>query len=647
MVGYILMEDIMTQGYYFNPYFDWAAYLRAEDPARKSARNSEGEVWESLLAVPAKKDFSTRAYRDRNLLIDDHEVSLAKTVAKLFGTNETPVFLHRMPGYMPPEPFYETLYRGELLAADLEHRPRSETPVLAVIDDGIGFLNERFQVSHGGGYKTRFEAIWLQSLRRDRSGLSPVHFGRVLERAEIDGLVNRPDEHNVYREINETLFDRDTLRMSEQAQSHGTHIMDLAGGTDPHFGDSTMLNLPLLAVQLPPEIVDDTSGTHMVSHILQALRWILVKALDMQAAHVVVNLSFGILAGAKDGNSFFANQVRFTLRLAALLGVRMDLVVPFGNDFENRQVAKVTVSGDSVESLNMVLKPDDRAPSYVEIRSEDGMGSGNILPGLIAPDGTVFAPRSVAPGSHRDIRHRGRVVARIYNIPRRFGRPPNLTLAFAPTRPVLDDDLPQNGTGPLAMTGSWQITLQAPPGTGADIRLEIQRGDTAPGYRERGRQAHLEDPEAGCCAYADQPPVNPVNDKSYRNMTVHDRVTTEGTNSAYTVVTGVDGLFHTVGGAFLGKGETSAVAAQYASFNLRPGRGEPTGGAVSDTNRARPGLRASGVLSGSTARYAGSSAAAAVYSRSLLHPTTPKPSVPANAPGRLSDQVITGTLLRD
>ena len=137
--------------------------------------------------------------------------------------------------------------------------------------------------------------------------------------------------------------------------------------------------------------------------------------------------------------------------------------------------------------------------------------------------------------------------------------------------------------------------------------------------------------------------------KSYTKLGAGALITTNGTNNAFSVVNGVSDRFHTVGGAFLPRiepaGPVDAIAAQYTALNTRAGRGVPTGGAQSEHNRAVIGLRAAGVLSGSTARYSGSSAAAAVFSRNLL--LQKSPTVDAGVLGRLPEKIFPAAPPRD
>lgn len=631
-----------------DPYLSWAASLQGQDPARR-----QEDAWEISLVEPLTPDVFDQIKDDRNLRVDDAEQEYVLRIREV--TNGLPpFFLYRRQGYLPPEPFFRVLVRGlpsddrayQTAQLNLESEAGPDQPLLAVIDDGLGFLNDRFQRAGVGGWETRIEGVFIQSIKQNPPSASGMAFGRELSRAEVQNLIQRPDERTAYKEINEDVFAADTLRANEQAASHGTHIMDLAGGADPQNTIDPMRDVPMVLVQLPPQIVDDTSGRFMVPHILQALHWILLKAILLGKSRVVVNLSFGITAGPKDGTSLFASHTAFLVNLAALIGIRLDVVVPFGNDYQNRQIATVNVPPQEPAEIDVRLQPDDRAPNYVEIRPDDATAPADIALGLIAPNGDEIASQTLVEGDFRDVVHRGRVVGRVTHVPALQGRLPYLLIALAPTAVVRDDALPANGQGILIEPGNWTIMIEHADGIAADLRLEIQRGDSMPTYRQRGRQAYFSDPHGYEYDLAGTSPTsNPVAAKSYSRLGEDAQITHDGTNSAFTVVPGASGQVHTVGGAFLGSEDTEAVAAQYTSLNTRPGRGTPTGGAQSEHNRALPGLRASGVLSGSTARFAGSSAAAAVYSRNLILQNAPQ--IDAAAPGRLPPKIYAGAPPRD
>lgn len=640
-----------------DPYLDWPSFLRGRD----KARISKDDAWEILLVEPLTDDIFDFIKKDRNLRVDETERSFAIRIREASGVS-VPFFLYRRQGGNGFDQVFRVLGRGlptdqgalKSNMAQLESSQQQDDPLLAVIDDGLGFLNERFQRPTPGGSQTRIEGVFIQSLKQNPPASGGLAFGRELSRSEVQGLIQRPDERNVYKQINEEVFAPDTLRSTEQADSHGSHIMDLSGGADPTDPNDPMHKVPMVLVQLPPQIVDDTSGLNMVPYILQGMHWILFKALVLGKSRVVVNLSFGITAGPKDGTSLFSSHVAFLINLAALLGIRLDVVVPFGNDYQNRQIAAVTVPADKDVALDVRLQPDDRAPNYVEIRPKDNTPPQDIALGLTAPNGAIIAPQTLAAGAFRDIDYRGKTVGRMYHVPALQGRLPYLLIAMAPTSPIRDDAFLSNGLGPLIEPGIWSIVMADKTNSGADIRVEIQRGDTIPGYRQRGRQAYFCDPDGYEYDMGTPSPTgNVVQSKSYARLGPNAYVTHDGTNSAFTVVPGTLGRFHTVGGAFLRREDPNysiphqdaAVAAQYTALNTRPGKGTPTGGARSEHNRAIIGLQASGVVSGSSARYSGSSAAAAVYSRSLIAQS--QPLADAAAPGRLPQKVHLGRAPRD
>lgn len=143
-------------------------------------------------------------------------------------------------------------------------------PRIGAIDEGIGYLNARFRrrssVAKDKTHETRILALWQQSMDAtqssgDRNG--PCDIGHILSRvditAQLDALQHKT-EFEIYQENNNLLFGRNTHRSTEQNFSHGTAVLDVAAGADPADGDVPQ---DILAVQLPPETLEDTSGTHL------------------------------------------------------------------------------------------------------------------------------------------------------------------------------------------------------------------------------------------------------------------------------------------------------------------------------------------------------------------------------------------------
>ena len=230
-----------------------------------------------------------------------------------------------------------------------------DPPVVAVIDDGIGFLNARFRRPDG---RTRFDAVWLQAFRElgpwPFRGSEPVGFalrratysGAVLEARDIDHLLAQGDaldEGAAYRRLSGALqAEPGEHRALEHGYSHGTHVLDLAGGADPlAAAEPDVRRWPLLGVQLPPEAIDDTAGHYLQPLTITALRWVLWRARWLGRGPVVVTISLGALAGAKDGTKPIEWIVAHDLALfEALTRRRARVNWAFGNARRNRQVAR-------------------------------------------------------------------------------------------------------------------------------------------------------------------------------------------------------------------------------------------------------------------------------------------------------------------
>lgn len=500
-------------------------------------------------------------------------------------------------------------------------RERTRTGI-AIIDDGIGFLNARFR---SDPVMSRFLGVWLQSavLKRGDS------MGRVLNAAAVAKLTAATPttaEAVLYRDLNDGLHaDPRLVRTILQAETHGTHVLDLAAGADPLDTADPMRTLPLIGVQLPPEAVNDTSGMQMTVPLLQGLRWAIMVAHEAGLDRLIVNASLGILAGSKDGKSFLERQMARLIAQAGRIGIEMHIVLPYGNDHEGRQVARLSAATGGHGSITLRLQPQDATPSYVEIRDLASRAAGDgahLSIGLTLPDGTDIAAAKVAPGGFRDILWRGRLVGRLYHQPREAGRDAVILLALAPTQAIAPGD-------PTAPAGSW--TIRFADAGARDIVLQVQRDDRAAGYRLSGRQAYFEAPDA----YG-------WNRRS-RDWTGHDQpscpIRHDGTNSAY--ATSIHPQIHSVGGALLTEWREPRPA-DYAARGADWSGIRPRLSAVSETATAIRGLRASGTLSGTTARFSGSSAAAPTLTRALAlnDPGAPLPVV-AGDQGRLGVKVLT------
>lgn len=387
--------------------------------------------------------------------------------------------------------------RQGTIAATPPSLPKSDMPgqpIVAVVDDAIGFLNARFRK----GNRSRVHGVWLQALERGDHATGGVAAGSVLTREQIDALLDQ-DEDTAYARLFEDHLTAASATGLWRSVWHGTHVLDLAGGADP--GDVAE-NWPLLAVQLPPEAIEDTSGTRAESYLVQGVRWILRNAQQIDpTAPVIINLSLGIVAGAKDGSRFAEWQIaREAAQWEAATGQKVRVVWAFGNAYRDNLIGGFGFDAaegrsDAERALTWRVQPDDQSANYCEIRTH-GAASDAILVSLTEPDGTQSGFQTMAPGQVRSLVRRGKAVARIYHVPeRRYTddetSPAHYVVATAPTDAF---DL----TEPRADAGPWRIGLRYDGDEALHVSLQIQRDDALRGHRGQARQSYLDDP----CAYA-------------------------------------------------------------------------------------------------------------------------------------------------
>lgn len=634
-------------------YNDWAEELRHVDTLRAAANLGRLHVPAFVVSDLEPNEFFRRIQDCPKLFCDPMERELAGVFKNAGFRPRVEAVLYRAAGYLPPEDLCTILHEGLPVAIASEVAPRLRLASkmrgadagIAVIDDGIGFLNARFRATPD---TTRFLAVWLQAMGpvvQQANGGSDTLIGRELSEEEINGLVTRSrhiSEATLYSELNGALHgDPGVVRTILQAGTHGTHVLDLAAGADPTNRDDPMLQVPLIGVQLPAEAVDDTSGQRMVMPLIQGLRWAILVALQNELRRLVVNVSLGVLAGPKDGRSFLERQMEREIARAAHAGLDVEIVLPYGNDYDSRQVARLPASLSGAPEILLRLQPDDATPTFVELRDLGARHSGDaehVEIGLVAPDGTPFAPETVPAGAARNICWRGQLVARLYHVPARqlpasdmFGgaqtsndmAAPFHLLAFAPTLALAPG-------GRSAPSGRWTIIFGN--AAGLDIVLQIQRDDRAAGYRLSGRQAYFDAPDAYGWT---------TRTRDWTGLEAGGALRHEGTNSAY--ATSIHPAIHSVGAALL-RPHAAPVPAPYASRGAAWSGGHPRRSAVSEIGHSQPGLTASGTLSATTARFSGSSVAAPSVTRALVAAPPRRPATDVPIPGdedRLGASVVT------
>lgn len=474
-------------------------------------------------------------------------------------------------------------------------------PVLAVIDDAIGFLHQRFQAPGG---RTRFRGVWLQATRSqgDRAGRDGLP-GRVVEPAEIEALIALRDEARAYAMVNDALVPRGGHRATERRAGHGTHVLDLAAGAWP--GEGALAECPLLAVQLPPGALALTASRQLDDKLAAALRWIMARALPppgTPAAPLIVTLSVGSFGAPLDGSGALERQVAEAVETYRLLsgGQEMRVVVAFGNARRARAVARgVLAPGEALE-VDWRILPDDWTDSWLALHVPLGAGPGVAL-GLSPPGGLprLDLPALLGFPAAWALRTAGGTrLAAVFGAGGPGANPHHDGLRIAVEATARGDGRP------TAPSGAWRAAVQNRGASPVEVSLRVERDDTPLGYRLQGRQSWLDHPDGWSWEGETGGWTGPGGP-----------ITRVGTA---TNLAGLrDGAVYLVAG-----GERPAGAGPLAPTRISAEGGPgsvacPTLLARSDDGRVRPGRRAAGILTGSTSRMAGTSVAAPLVARAL------------------------------
>lgn len=464
--------------------------------------------------------------------------------------------------------------------------------VAVVIDTAINPLHEQFRNGPG---RSRIRAHWLMESAHD--GSARVPFGREIRMDQINAHLNVPEDVAL-RALGLVVFDKVMApRETALTSAHGTQVMALAAGTDPQDPSAqaqALRDVPILAVSLPSNRLLSPSGVFLDAFVDQALEWVSTRLAELYGADwppVVLNLSYGLAAGPKDGKGYLETRIRSWLKQHP----RICMFLPAGNDGMAQGHAKLTMAeGQSV--IGWMVPPSDRFSTHAEIWLSGNTAGAELE---LTPPG--MAPLRLAAGgaavTNLVVAGTG-TIGRVYGLGTAHpdGRP-GFLICLAPTR-AMRPDVPQ------APAGLWRIGVTGGESLRADVHLQSERSLT-PGSRTtaQGRLIALAPGAA----------------KPLR----------EGTLNAIAVDTGariIDGKDMATGlpALWTSQGD-GAAASPFAATVAYP----------ADCSRARPGLIAPGYRSGSTAIVHGTSFSTALASRAeLLNIAAPPPRSTADCARR-------------
>jgi hypothetical protein len=467
--------------------------------------------------------------------------------------------------------------------------------VVGIIDDFIAYGHGRFSDAEG---RSRVRHVWSQDGTRPPSTI-PAHWSAL-------------GQAGYGWELRTRGLSRDELTATYPAvlsrATHGTHVADLAAGAEPDAASPP----DVVAVHLPRRGVADTSGSALKVQVLDALHYIVQRAGPQ--ADVVVNLSYGTMAGPHDGSTILEMAIDELVRLRA---GRLTVVLPAGNSYEARCHAAFRLdSKKKRQTLRWSVLPDDATPSYLEVWLPEGAAQ-HLRVKVRDPNGRSSAAcgvNSVWPAPHVGPAQADFAVIFLDKVAQ-AERGTMVLIAIAATRPG-------RAGGVSAPAGVWQVELSH-QGTAdlGEIHAWIERDDTLRGQPMRGRQSHfLDEHYARWGRRPGQPPDNP-------------RAYVKRRGSFNTIATGSEAI---VVGAYV---EQDGRVAPYSGGG--PTRGAAPRGttllASGEDSITQHGLRAAATRGVGMVRMNGTSVAAPQVTRAIVQMLSDHP---ADSPPRSRAQLV-------
>ncbi|WP_370962322.1 S8 family serine peptidase [Amycolatopsis sp. cg9] len=247
--------------------------------------------------------------------------------------------------------------------------------LLGVVDWGVDVGHANFRGGTGG---TRLLRLWDQRGGETPASPAPFGYGRVFTREQIDAALATGD---VYAALGYDPADADPTRTG----THGTHVLDIAGGSGRAPGASPGVapgaDLVFVHLKADDTRIEGTLGDSV--RILEAIRYITDVADELDRP-VVIGCSFGRTGGPKDQSPLVVQGID------ALLAEKpgRQVVVSAGNYFDARLHAAGRIRAGDVLSLPWVLPERSHGVAEIEVWYP---GEDRLDVELLDPAGTRVA----------------------------------------------------------------------------------------------------------------------------------------------------------------------------------------------------------------------------------------------------------------
>lgn len=264
--------------------------------------------------------------------------------------------------------------------------------VVGVVDYGGDFAHRNFRRANG---KTRL--LWLWDQNGGNSPGSPFGYGVEHAAADINTALNQPSPYSA-------------LNYSPGAQSHGTHVMDIAAGNGngssvPGMAPDADLIFVNVTHERDPDNPEDIIKTSFGDSVtlLEALKYIFDKA---GAQPAVINVSLGTNGGPHDGTTLVDQGIDTLLTAAPNRAV----VIAASNAFDDGiHAAGVVPAAGSLdlpwEVAQTLFRPIELELWYA--------GADRLSVELIGPSGAALTV--AAPGETKQVVIGTQLVALVAN----------------------------------------------------------------------------------------------------------------------------------------------------------------------------------------------------------------------------------------
>lgn len=281
-----------------------------------------------------------------------------------------------------------------------------------------------------------------------------------------------------------------------RAWSHGSHVAGLAAGSlnrlpSASFQGDAASKAPIIAVHLPRKSLQDTSGGSLSAQVLDGLRYILKRVGDKGRA--VVNVSYSTNAGPHDGTSIL--EMAMDDLVTQKGRDNLAIVLPAGNQFEDRCHARFDLERDTEQTLNWRILPDDTKPNFLEIWTHEDEVEASHLALDVTPPGRLPIQLSATqtwvddstPGQGPTV-----TIVKLAEVANStMGR--MILVAIGPTRLRGASRTIHGAPMVAAQHGVWKVTLKSSAKKNVEVRAWVERNDSLMNAPSGGRQSYLID----------------------------------------------------------------------------------------------------------------------------------------------------------